>query len=90
MKKFVGYLALASLVLSFGVGINFAAGDKVTICHIPPGNPANAHEITVDAHAIPAHLAHGDNLGSCVCTPDRCPPPPPCDQGGDCRTGSTN
>ena len=24
-----------------------SADGKVTICHIPPGNPANAHEITV-------------------------------------------
>lgn len=39
--------------------------DWVTICHIPPGNPANAHTITVAASAVPAHLAHGDYLGSC-------------------------
>ena len=45
--------------------------EKVTICHIPPGNPENAHEITVGAPAVPAHLAHGDNVGSCT------PPTPP-------------
>ena len=39
--------------------------EKVTICHIPPGNPDNAHEITVGAPAVPAHLAHGDNIGFC-------------------------
>ena len=39
--------------------------EKVTICHIPPGNPDNAHEITVGAPAVPAHLAHGDNIGVC-------------------------
>ncbi len=39
---------------------------KVTICHIPPGNPANAHTITVGAPAVDAHLAHGDTLGACV------------------------
>lgn len=38
---------------------------KVTICHIPPGNPANAHTITISANALPAHLAHGDNTGMC-------------------------
>jgi hypothetical protein len=38
---------------------------QVTICHIPPGNPANAHTITVGASAVPAHLAHGDTLGAC-------------------------
>lgn len=40
--------------------------DKVTLCHIPPGNPANAHTITVGAPAVRAHLAHGDYLGRCV------------------------
>jgi len=39
--------------------------EKVTICHIPPGNPANAHSITVSINAVPAHLAHGDAIGQC-------------------------
>jgi hypothetical protein len=39
---------------------------KVTICHIPPGNPGNAHTITVGASAVDAHLAHGDHLGPCT------------------------
>jgi hypothetical protein len=34
----------------------------VTICHIPPGNPANCHEITISIHALPAHLGHGDSM----------------------------
>jgi uncharacterized membrane protein YgcG len=38
---------------------------KVHICHIPPGNPANAHTISVGAPAVQAHLAHGDYVGSC-------------------------
>lgn len=42
--------------------------DKVTICHIPPGNPDNAQTITVGAAAVPAHLVlHGDCLGTCPC-----------------------
>ncbi len=40
-------------------------GDKVLICHIPPGNPGNAHTIMISASAVPAHLAHGDYLGPC-------------------------
>ena len=40
-------------------------GHKVLICHIPPGNPQNAHTISVDQSAVPAHLAHGDTLGPC-------------------------
>lgn len=40
-------------------------GGKITICHVPPGNPANAHSITISANAWPAHQAHGDQLGAC-------------------------
>ncbi|HEY5952658.1 MAG TPA: hypothetical protein VIV40_44470 [Kofleriaceae bacterium] len=43
---------------------------KTTICHIPPGNPANAHTICVGNAAVPAHLDHGDFAGTCICTPD--------------------
>ncbi|HYO53023.1 hypothetical protein [Archangium sp.] len=38
---------------------------KVTLCHIPPGNPARAHTITVGQPAVRAHLQHGDTLGAC-------------------------
>ena len=38
---------------------------KVTICHIPPGNPANAHTITVGLPALRAHTKHGDTPGAC-------------------------
>ena len=38
---------------------------KITICHIPPGNPANAHTITVGLPALRAHLKHGDTQGAC-------------------------
>lgn len=37
----------------------------ITICHIPPGNPSNAHTITISTSAWPAHQAHGDYIGSC-------------------------
>ncbi|MBJ6764153.1 hypothetical protein JGU66_25545 [Myxococcaceae bacterium JPH2] len=39
--------------------------EHVTVCHIPPGNPANAHTITVGEPAVKAHLRHGDTLGAC-------------------------
>ncbi|NJN43691.1 MAG: hypothetical protein HC806_02445 [Anaerolineae bacterium] len=41
------------------------SGDKVTICHIPSGNPKNAHTITIGSSAVDAHLGHGDYLGAC-------------------------
>jgi hypothetical protein len=42
------------------------SGNKVTICHIPPGNPANAQTITEGAPSTPGHIRnHGDYLGAC-------------------------
>ena len=39
---------------------------KVTICHFPPGNPLNAHTISVGQHAAEKHMIkHGDTIGSC-------------------------
>jgi hypothetical protein len=39
--------------------------ERVTICHIPPGNEANRHTLVISRSALDAHLAHGDVLGSC-------------------------
>ncbi|GAV21256.1 hypothetical protein MMIC_P2238 [Mariprofundus micogutta] len=39
--------------------------EKVTVCHVPPGNPDNAHNISVAESAVSAHLAHGDVVGEC-------------------------
>lgn len=50
---------------------------KVTICHLPPGNPGNAHTITVAYSALPAHFKHGDRLGACNPAPTPTPTPTP-------------
>jgi hypothetical protein len=50
-----------------------AASNTVTICHMPPGNPANGQSITISVNALPAHLAHGDTIG-------------PCGDGGGCQS----
>jgi|GEM_PF-2409445 len=42
-----------------------AVREKVTICHIPPDNPDNAHTIIMGRSALPAHIAHGDTIGPC-------------------------
>lgn len=40
---------------------------KVTICHRPPGNPANAHTIRISPAALGAHCSnHGDSCGPCT------------------------
>ncbi len=57
-------LAIMFVVLVTSVS-SAAPPAKVTICHVPPGNPANAHTITIAESAVPAHLAHGDYLGAC-------------------------
>jgi hypothetical protein len=56
------------------------AEPKVTICHLPPGNPDNAQTITIGASAVPAHLANhpGDSVGPCTRpTPSPSPTPTP-------------
>ena len=63
--------------------------EKVLLCHIPPGNPDNAHSICVSTHAVAPHQAHhGDPIGVCLGggdpppddPPPSDPPPPPSDQ----------
>jgi hypothetical protein len=40
---------------------------KVFICHVPPGNPGNAHTLSISINAVPSHLGlhAGDRLGRC-------------------------
>lgn len=60
------------------------AGDprKTTICHVPPGNPANRHTLCIGNAAVDAHLDHHDDiLGPCESEP-------PCDDPGDDGGGS--
>lgn len=64
------------MVLCSAATVYGASQGKVDICHIPPGNPANAHTINVSVNAVPAHLAHGDTLGACGGGGEFCP--------GDC------
>lgn len=64
-------------------------GWKVTICHLPPGNPENAHTLSVGAPAVRAHLAHGDKLGACVVEDDTASAPlPDCVDTGKPDDGS--
>ena len=61
-------------------GAKVCMGHKDLICHIPPGNPANAHTICVGHPAVNAHVTqHHDTLGACMSEPTPPPtePPPP-------------
>lgn len=44
--------------------------NKVAVCHLPPGNPANMHTICIGSPAVAAHLAHGCQLGPCAMPAD--------------------
>lgn len=73
MKKFVNFFTMSNTVkvvisvmfLSFFV-FSFTMNDKVTICHIPPGNPGNCHEINVSMNAVEAHFDHHGDTFYCT------------------------
>lgn len=75
---------VAAMCLVFAVpmaALAAAPKPKVTICHIPPGNPGNAHTITVGGKAADSHIAnHGDSLGPCG---EEANQPPEADAGED-------
>jgi hypothetical protein len=59
---------------------------KTTICHVPPGNPANAHTLCIGNPAVAHHLAnHPDYLGPCK---DEAPCPPPATGTGGAGGGT--
>jgi hypothetical protein len=65
MKNFKFAVIAAFLlvsVLSFSFKSTAPALTKVTVCHVPPGNPGNCHEIEVSMAALQAHLDHGDAM----------------------------
>ena len=70
-RRWIVLFALAAVATALLVGTIAARNEQVTICHIPPGNPSNAHTITVSESAVPAHQAHGDTLGPCPASPSR-------------------
>lgn len=82
--------AAAGIVEIIGtVGTTTCTAPKVLVCHIPPGNPDNAHAICVGASAVAPHVAnHGDTVGSCSSTREVQPVCRPfgteCSVDGDC------
>ncbi len=68
---------------------------KITICHYPPGNPANVQTITISENAwpFPHQVLHNDTLGPCEEPPpetgDTGEPEPPGDTGEPDPPGDT-
>jgi hypothetical protein len=69
MKAQSAALAIAALVLWLIPSGSLAQGNsgksRLTICHLPPGNPDAGHTMTVSEQAWRAHESHGDYLGPC-------------------------
>lgn len=79
IRRSVWSLSFALLALPAAAG----AEKRVTVCHLPAGNPGNPQTISVGEAAVHAHLAHGDELGPCVAG---CPSG--CDDGNLCTSDS--
>jgi uncharacterized membrane protein YgcG len=76
----------ASVTADLDADIHACSADdtkKTTICHIPPGNPSNAHTLCIGNAAVKAHVEHhGDTLGPCA-TEAPCEPPVDGGEGGE-------
>lgn len=59
-------LCVAALTfVCFGFTTASVSPDKITICHIPPGNPDNCHEITISVSAFETHMDHHNDALVC-------------------------
>lgn len=81
-----------SYITNAQTGAKECLGKKELVCHVPPGNPDNAHTICVGKPAVAAHVKHhGDLAGACAAEPPGDPgdgPLPPPGGGGDtCESG---
>ncbi len=82
LHRIIVFVVLSCPLAVFAAAPNTAqAESKVTICHIPPGDPTDAETIVVGSASLPAHLAHGDTLGACA---------PTCQSNGGACTSSTD
>ncbi len=83
---------LAAVVTAVGVGGVLASpamaqpkDHKIAICHVPPGNPDNAHVVTIDVHAWEnGHTPHNSHNGDFVVDADN-----QCSSGGVPTTTTT-
>ena len=68
-KKILLFAIYSIVIVGIYAPTAIAKQHKVDVCHIPPGNPANAHTINISENAVETHLDHGDSLGPCETPP---------------------
>jgi hypothetical protein len=74
-KRLLILTGVGAVLIAFGFTTNNQAekaSDKITICHYPPGNPANVQEITISQNAWSAHDAHDGDFVKTDCRPCPC------------------
>jgi hypothetical protein len=64
-KNSAAVLAIFLSIFTFGFKPAGVTPDKITICHMPPGNPSNCQEITISLQAFEAHMDHHDDALVC-------------------------
>lgn len=62
-------------------------GKKISVCHLPPGNPGNAHQICIAQQAVGAHVDPTYGHSGCYIGP--CNQTDPCDSNSGKRSGSS-
>ena len=61
-----GCSVMKDLWLPMGVNILcHSNGKKVSICHIPPGNPEDKMTLCINVNSAKAHFGHSDYMGPC-------------------------
>lgn len=69
--------SLLVVALSAAAGVAADSGDKMTICHMPPGNDQGARTMQVPRSAWSGHRGHGDHEGACTEADRKAHPPSP-------------
>jgi hypothetical protein len=66
---------LLTVALGAAAGVAADSGDKMTICHMPHGDPAGARTLQVSRSAWSGHQGHGDHQGACTEADRKAHPP---------------
>jgi hypothetical protein len=64
MKKVIFGLAIVGLAIITTPQVGQTGDPKVFVCHVPPGDPGNAHVISVGSSAVNAHVNDPGHSGT--------------------------